>query len=456
MRYIGMAGRLHFTDPAGTKMPIFESVIVLALILLNGFFAMGELAVVSARTARLQPLARNGNRKAARALKLAEDPGRFLSSVQIGITLIGILTGAYGGATIAESLGERLDLIPQIAPYGDILAVAVVVVIITYLSLVLGELVPKRIALAAPERIAMMVSGPLVFIAAVGKPIVSLLNVSGSLVLKILGIRESDKDQVTEEEVRTVIAEGTASGVIDPVEHKMLEGVLRLADRPVRAIMVPRPDIVWIDIDDSEEEIRADLVSNNASRLVVARGGNVDEPLGVVRKKDLLGALLRGEKLDIAGSLLQPLYVPESVSVLTLLNMFKTQTAHIALVVDEFGAVEGLVTPTDVLEAIAGDLGASASDDVREIFPRDDGSFLVDGSTSLDDLEQALGVKVDEDADYHTAAGLVLNALGRIPSTGERVRIGRWTVEIVDMDGRRIDKLLFTPAGPETPETAAH
>jgi putative hemolysin len=437
-------------------MPIFESVIVLALILLNGFFAMSELAVVSARTARLQPLARNGNRKAARALKLAEDPGRFLSSVQIGITLIGILTGAYGGATIAEGLGDRLDAIPQIAPYGHLLAVAMVVVVITYLSLVLGELVPKRIALAAPERIAMMVSGPLVLISIVGKPIVSLLSVSGSLVLKLLGIRESDKDAVTEEEVRTVIAEGTASGVIDPVEHKMLEGVLRLADRPVRAIMVPRPDIVWIDIDDSEEEIRADLASTGASRVIVARGGNVDEPLGIVRKKDLLRVLLRGEKLDLTANLLQPLYVPESVSVLTLLNMFKTQSAHIALVVDEFGAIEGLVTPTDVLEAIAGDLGSTLANDLREIFPREDGSFLVDGSTSLDDLEQSLSVKVDPDADFHTAAGLVLNALGRIPSTGERLRIGRWTVEVVDMDGRRIDKLLFAPADPESPEPNGH
>jgi putative hemolysin len=436
-------------------MPIFESVIVLALILLNGFFAMSELAVVSARTARLQPLARNGNRKAQRAIKLAEDPGRFLSAVQIGITLIGILTGAYGGATIAENLGNQLDQIPSIAPYGHLLAVGLVVLIITYLSLVLGELVPKRIALAAPERIAMMVSGPLYLISAVGKPIVSLLNVSGSLVLRIMGIRESDKDAVTEEEVRSVIAEGTASGVIDPVEHKMLEGVLRLADRPVRAIMVPRPDMIWIDIDDPEEQIRTDLMSAAASRIIVAKGGNLDEPIGVVRKKDLLSALLRGEKLDIAASLLQPLYVPESVSVLTLLNMFKTQPAHIALVVDEFGAVEGLVTPTDVLEAIAGDLAATQSDDVREIFPRGDGSFLVDGGTSLDDIEQSLQIKVDPDADFHTVAGLVLDTLGRIPKTGERVRIGRWTVEIVDMDGRRIDKLLFTPAEPDSPEMQA-
>ncbi len=425
-------------------MPIFESAIVLALILLNGFFAMSELAVVSARPARLQSLAKHGNVKAARALKLAEDPGRFLSAVQIGITLIGILTGAYGGATIAEGLGEQLDAIPAIAPYGDVVAVALVVLIITYLSLIFGELVPKRIALAAPERIAMMVSGPLVLVALIGKPIVAVLNVSSSLVLKMLGIRETDKDTVTEEEVRTVIAEGTASGSIDPVEHKMLEGVLRLADRPVRAIMVPRPDIVWIDIDDSEEQIRTDLVSNSASRVIVAKGGNLDEPIGVIRKKDLLAKLLRGEPLDLPGSVIQPLYVPEGVSVLNLLNMFKTQSAHIALVVDEFGAVEGLVTPTDVLEAIAGDLATGHVDAEREIVPRDDGSYLVDGATSLDDLEHVLGVKAGDD-DFHTVAGLVLDRLGRIPATGERVRIANWEVEVVDMDGRRIDKLLFTP-----------
>ena len=426
-------------------MPLLEIAIVLALIVLNGFFAMSELAVVSARHSRLQSLAKDGNPKAKRALKLAENPGRFLSAVQIGITLIGILTGAFGGATLAESLGGYLDTVPAIAPYGHPLAVGLVVVLITYLSLVLGELVPKRIALTAPERIAMAVSGPLLLLAKVAKPFVSLLSISGSLVLRILGVRETDKDQVTEEEVRTVIAEGTASGVIDPVEHKMLEGVLRLADRPVRAIMVPRPDVIWIDLDDSDEEIRRDLMASPASRVVVARGGNIDEPLGVVRKKDLLGQCLRGEPLDIKSSMLQPLYVPEGISVLRLLNLFKTQPAHIALVVDEFGSLEGLVTPTDVLEAIAGDLATTTADEFREIFPREDGSFLVDGATSLDDLEQQLGIQVRASDDFHTAAGLVLSALGRIPSTGDRVRIGDWTVEVVDMDGRRIDKLLFTP-----------
>jgi putative hemolysin len=215
----------------------------------------------------------------------------------------------------------------------------------------------------------------------------------------------------------------------------------------VRAIMVPRPGIIWIDIEDSDEEIREDLSSNSTSRVVVVRGGNMDEPLGIVRKKDLLALLLRGEKIDIASVMRQPLYVPESISVLSLLNMFKTQAAHVALVVDEFGAVEGLVTPTDVLEAIAGDLGVRTEDDVRAIFRRPDGSYLVDGATSLDDLEQTLDIKVDTDDDFHTAAGLVLDALGRIPSTGERIRIGSWAIEVVDMDGRRIDKLLFSPVG---------
>jgi putative hemolysin len=427
-------------------MPIFEMVIVLALIILNGFFAMSELAVVSARQSRLQSLAREGSVKAERALKLSEDPGRFLSAVQIGITLIGILTGAFGGATIAERLNQWLNTFPLIAPYSNALSVGAVVVIITYLSLILGELVPKRIALAAPERIAMLVAGPLLVLSAVAKPIVSLLSVSGSGVLKIMGITESDKEQVTEEEVRSVIAEGTASGVIDPIERTMLEGVLRLADRPIRAIMVPRPDIVWIDMDDPEEDIRKELVTGAASRVVVAKGGNIDEPLGVVRKKDLLAQLLRGEGLDIASVMVQPLYVPEGISVLTMLNMFKTTPAHVALVVDEFGSLEGLVTPTDVLEAIAGDLGTRGVDENPEIHPRGDGSYLVDGAASIDSLEQTFGIKVNEEDDFHTAAGLVLNALGRIPGTGERLRLGRWSIEVVDMDGRRIDKLLISPA----------
>jgi putative hemolysin len=427
-------------------MPVFELVIILALIILNGFFAMSELAVVSARQSRLQNMANEGNIRAERALKLAEDPSRFLSAVQIGITLIGILTGAFGGATIAERLSGWLAGFPAIAAYSQPIAVALVVVAITYLTLILGELVPKRMALAAPERIALRVAGPLTMIATVTKPFVSLLSVSGSAVLSLIGIKETDKDQVTEEEVRTVIAEGTASGVIDPVEHTMLEGVLRLADRPIRAIMVPRPDIVWIDIDDPEEDIRKELATATASRVVVGRGGSVDEPLGVVRKKDLLAQLLQEGKLDIRSCMVQPLYVPEGISVLTLLNMFKTQPAHIALVVDEFGSVEGLVTPTDVLEAIAGDLGTRLADDVAAILPRGDGSFLVDGATSLDSMVVPFGIRRREEDDFHTAAGLVLDALGRIPETGEKLRIGPWSVEIVDMDGRRIDKLLFSPA----------
>ncbi|MGQ4274237.1 hemolysin family protein [Terrihabitans sp. B22-R8] len=427
-------------------MPVFEIVTIVALIILNGFFAMSELAVVSARQSRLQNLAKDGNQKAARALELAEDPGRFLSAVQIGITLIGILTGAFGGATIAERLAGWLVQFPMLAAYAHPLSVGIVVLIITYLSLILGELVPKRMALSAPERIAMQVAGPLLLLSKVAKPIVSLLSVSGSAVLALLGIKETDKEQVTEEEVRTVIAEGTASGVIDPVERTMLEGVLRLADRPIRAIMVPRPDIVWIDMDDSEEEIRKELVSGTASRVVVAKGGNIDEPIGVVRKKDLLAQMLKGETLDIPGCMVQPLYVPEGISVLTMLNMFKTQPAHIALVVDEFGSLEGLVTPTDVLEAIAGDLGTRMASDVPEIFPRGDGSYLVEGAASIDSLATTFGITRDEDDDFHTAAGLVLDVLGRIPETGERLKIGAWTVEVVDMDGRRIDKLLFTPA----------
>lgn len=425
-------------------MPFFEVAIIFALILLNGFFAMAELAVVSARQARLQLLAKDGKVAAERALDLAQDPSRFLSAVQIGITLIGILTGAFGGATLAEHLAAWLRDFPTLAPYATSLSVGIVVVIITYLSLILGELVPKRIALNAPERIAMFVARPLGIIAFVARPVVSLLSLSGSLVLALLRIRESGQDAVTEEEVRTVIAEGTAAGAIDPVEHRMLESVLRLADRPVRAIMVPRPDVFWVDLDDDEETIREDLLETSASRIVVARGGNLQEPLGVVRKKDLLAAALAGRSLDIEKTMIQPLYVPEGISVLRLLDLYKTQPAHIAFVVDEFGSFEGLVTPTDVLEAIAGDLAVDHA--ARDIQPRGDGSYLVDGGASVDDLHGLLGMRIAEDREYHTAAGLVLDTLGRIPNEADEVEINGWTVEVVDMDGHRIDKLLFTPA----------
>lgn len=427
-------------------MPLLEVLIIIALILLNGFFAMSELAIVSARQARLQTLAQGGSRNAQKALELAQDPSRFLSAVQIGITLIGILTGAFGGATLAEPLSAWLSGIPVLDSYSQPLAVALVVIAITYLSLILGELVPKRMALSNPEGIAVRVAGPLSAIARAARPFVTLLSFSGSVVLRLIGIRESDKATVTEEEVRTVIAEGTAAGVIDPVEHKMLEGVLRLADQPIRAIMVPRPDVTWVDLDDDPETIRNEIMQASYSRIVVVRGGNIDEPVGVVRKKDLLTACLKGSELDVAGAVLQPIYVPDGISVLRLLDVFKTQPSQMAFVVDEFGSFEGLVTPTDVLEEIAGDLASASFANASGITEREDGSYLVDGAASLDDLQHILGIKMTRDTEFHTAAGFVIHALGSIPRDGDRVQASGWDIEVVDMDGHRVDKLLFSRA----------
>jgi putative hemolysin len=426
-------------------MPVVEIVIILALIVLNGFFAMAELAVVSARPIRLHALARAGNPAATRVLELSADPNRFLSAVQLGITLISIMTGAFGGATVASWLAGILEGFPALAPYAHSLGVGIVVVVLTFLSVMFGELLPKRIALAAPERIAMRVARPLALFAALGRPVVLLLGAISDAVLRLIGVRTSGEDAVTEEEVRVAIAEGTAAGAIDPAEREMMEGVLRLADRPVRAIMVPRRDVVWIDLDDDPAAIREELRNCTYSRVVVTRDGAIDEPLGVVQKKELLAQLLDDKPLDLTGSIREPLYAPEGISVLRLLDLFKKTPAHVAFVVDEFGGFEGLVTPTDVLEAIAGDL-APETGEKPDIIARGDGSYLVEGSTSLDDLAHDLQVTAPPEADFHTVAGLVLAELGRIPAEGERLRLGGWSVEIVDMDGPRIDKLLFTPA----------
>jgi len=430
------------------EMALFEIGIILALILLNGFFSMAELAVVSARPARLQIQARQGSKGAQRALDLAGDPNRFLSSVQIGITLIGILTGAFGGATIAARLVDWLRQFPALDAYAQPLSVGIVVVAIGLTTLIFGELVPKRLALALPEKIAVLVAGPLSLVATIGTPLVALLSFATSLVLRAIGLKPGNEGSVTEEEVRNVIAEGTAAGAIEPVERQMMEGVLRLADRPVRAVMVPRRDVVWIDLDDDPEMIQEELRSCPFSRLVVTRDGAIDEPLGVVQKKDLLDAILSGRTLDIGAAVREPLYAPEGISVLRLLDLFKTTPSHVAFVIDEFGSFQGLVTPTDVLEAIAGDLAAETTEK-PDIFDRGDGSYLVEGSAALDHLARRLEIEVSPEADYHTAAGLVLARLGRIPAEGDRANIDGWIIEIVDMDGPRIDKLLFMPARPE-------
>ncbi|EJW13050.1 Hemolysin [Rhodovulum sp. PH10] len=426
--------------------PLVEIAILLALFLLNGFFAMAELAVVSSRRIRLQQMAEEGLPGAAQALRLADDPGGFLSAVQVGITLIGILSGAFGGATLGPRLAPLLEAVPGLALYADQIAVGLVVVIVTGLSVVLGELVPKQIALSAPETIARRITGPLRLVQTVFGPFVFLLERSSTLLLKLLGIRERNRNGVTEEEVLYTVKEGTEAGAIAEVERQMIGGVLALADRPVAAIMTPRPDVSWIDLDDEPDEVARDVADSPFSRIVVARDGDLGRPLGVVQKKDLLGDLMAGRGLAVEPHLREPLYVPESITVLRMLEMFRTAPLHLAFVVDEYGDFLGLVTLHDVLRAIAGDIPEEHDPNPDDIVARPDGSFLVDGRVAIDELADRLDLPSRPEGEFHTAAGLALETLARIPTEGDTFDIEGWRVEVVDMDNRRVDKLLFTPA----------
>jgi putative hemolysin len=440
-------------------MPIFEIAVLLGLVLLNGFFAMSELAIVSARKPRLKMMAEGGDSGAERASRLADDPGSFLSSVQIGITLIAILTGVVGEAALADPLATLLAETTPLDTYARPIASTIVVFGIGYMSLIFGELVPKRIALADPEKIAALASGPLRLLAVVGRPFVVVLSASSTLVLKLLRVKEQDGSNVTEEEVRSVIAEGVAAGSIEPVEKRMIEGVLGLADRPVRSIMTPRRDVFWIDISDDIETVKTELADSPFSRIVVGKDGSVDDPVGILNKKDVLSALISGREFDIASLTRDPLYVPEGASALSLLELFKTQPSSTAFVVDEFGGFEGIVTSHDVLGAIAGVLPEeheTAED--QDIRRREDGTYMVDGRASLDLITETFAFNIPQQSqgEFHTAAGLVIAELGRIPVEGDTIDVGGWTVEVIDMDGPRVDKLMFrtrsadagaTPAG---------
>jgi magnesium and cobalt exporter, CNNM family len=422
-----------------------ELAIVIGLVLLNGFFALAEMSVVSSRRLRLQQMAEMGSPGAARALSLAENPGKFLSSVQFGITLIGILSGAFGGATLGARLGWVLDEEPWIAPHGERVAFFVVVFFITALSVMIGELVPKRVALSNPERIAARVARPLEIVAAIGAPFVWAFERSTALILAMLGIREREGVNVTEEEVKLAISEGTEAGVIDQVEEDMIHGVLELADRTVASIMTPRPDVYWIDLDDDPETIARDVAECPYSRIVVARDGDISHPLGVVQKKDLVADLIAGKGIPIVPHLLEPTHVPETMAAMRLLQIFRTVPLHIAFVVDEYGDFLGLVTLTDIMSAVAGDLPEEHRPTPQEFVRRDDGSWLVDGRAAIDEVRETLGLNIEPNGDYHTAAGLALERMARIPEEGEHFELDGWRVEILDMDSNRIDKLLFIP-----------
>jgi putative hemolysin len=423
-----------------------EIILVLLLILLNGVFATAEIAIVSARKVRLQQRAEDGDRKARKALQLAEDPNQFLSTVQIGITLIGILAGAYGGVAIAGSLAAALDDYPSIAPYSDAIAFTTVVVIITFLSLVLGELVPKRIALNRPEALASALAGPMLVISKITQPAVRLLGGATNLVLKILRIKPSDEPVVTEEEIEMVLAQGARAGIIEEAEHDLLERVFRFGDQSIAAFMTPRRDVVYLDIDHPIETISEKILAEPHSYFVVCRGG-LDNPLGVVDVKQLLVQAISGEPIDIEKALRQPLFVPETVPALQVLDRFRRTSEHVALVVNEYGGIEGVVTMNDVTEALVGELPLPGEAYEPGIIEREDGTWLVDGMLSIEEFRDYFDLRDlpgEDTGHFRTVGGFVLNSLGRIPSAGEAFEFDDVRVEVMDMDGNRVDKVLIT------------
>ncbi len=427
-------------------MLAFAIVVVLLLVVLNGLFAMTEMAVVSARKSKLQSRAERGDRGARRALELAEEPTHFLSAVQVGITLIGILAGAYGQAAIAGELNHILERsIPAIAPWSEVIATAVVVILITYVSLIVGELVPKRLALIFPEPIAIRMAGPISTLAVVLKPFVLLLTASTSGILKLLNIKDRDGSDVTQEEVETMIAEGTSAGLIEPEEQEMIEEILTLGDRPIKVAMTPRHEVSWIALDDPDELIKEEVRNSPYSRLVVARENDVDNPLGVVHKKDLLDSLLDNGEFNVERLVQTPAFIPQTTSVLKALEILKGSKVHMAFIVDEYGSFEGVVTATDLLEMIAGDFDEDHDEPSQSIVLNEDGSWSVDGQADLDELADILGEDFGDHDGFHTVAGLVLHELSRIPDEGERLQLGRFEVEVQEMDDRRIETLVFHP-----------
>jgi putative hemolysin len=423
---------------------LLELGIILLLVLLNGTFAMSELAIVSSRRGRLLALQRAGKPGASAALALAEDPSRFLPTVQVGITLVGVFAGAFAGQGLANRLAEVLVLVPGFAPYAPQVSLFIVVLFITYLSLILGELVPKQFALRNPEGVACLVARPMSTLSRVAAPMVWLLSHSSALVLKLLGASAPVESAVTEEEVKAVVAEGAQAGALETEERHMIERVLRLADKPVRALMTPRNEVDWIDRDATPAEIVSRLKASEVTRFVVAEG-RIDNVVGVVHAKNLLDQMLEeGGTLSVANAMQQAMVLPDSLSALDALERLRQDRVGLALVMDEYGSFEGVVTASDALEAIVGELGGEPQPTTAGgAVQRQDGSLLLDGMMASDEARDRLDLpELPGKGGYHTVAGLMLALLQRVPREGDRIVWAGWRFEIVDMDGRRIDKVL--------------
>ncbi len=428
-----------------TPFPWSDVAIILILILLNGVFAMSELAIVSARDPRLQAAEKRGSSGARIARQLASDPGRFLSTVQVGITLIGVLTGAYSGASLGQPVAERLQAWTGLdIDTARTVAFALVIALTTYASLIAGELVPKQFALRAPERIAIFVAPMMFWLARIAAPLVWLLNNSSGLVFRLLGLKRESDDQVTAEELHLIVAEASKSGVIEESERAIISGVVRLADRPVREVMTPRKDVDWIDITLDAKGVRDKLLETPHSRLPVARG-SVDDIVGVVQARDIAAALFRGDPIDLERLMRRAAVIHDQIDAMDALAALRLAEVPMLLVHDEYGHFDGLVTPADLMSAIAGEF-ASDQDIGSEPFvvEREDGSLLIAGSMPADQMAERLGIELDDDRDYATAAGHALAILKHLPEEGEAFTDRGWRFEIVDMDGRKIDKLLVS------------
>ena len=414
--------------------------IVLCLTLLNGLLAMSELAIVSARTARLQLMADRGSKGAVTAIRLAADPGRFLSSVQIGITLVGVLSGAFSGATLGARLSDFLLAQGVSSGVALPLGVGSVVVAITYLSLIVGELVPKQIALRAPEAVAARVAPMMQLVATVAAPLIWVLDRSGKLVLRLLGQSGDQAQQVSDEEVRLIISEAESAGAMKPAETRMIAGVMRIADRSARGLMTPRSDVEMLPLDLDRAGLLERLDRLTRSKLPVWEGEQ-DNIVGVLVARDLLVADRGGDGFDLRAVLREAPVVRDGQGALDVIENLRRAPAHMVLVYDEYGHFEGIITPMDVLQAITGDFHEDGEAEPKMV-TRKDGSLLVAGWMPVDEFADALGLQLEADRDYQTVAGMVLDRMGRLPQVGETLEEGAWRIEVVDLDGRRIDKLL--------------
>jgi putative hemolysin len=429
-----------------------DIVLLLLLILLNGVFAMSEMSVVSSRKSRLQSLAEGGSIGADAALSLHQSPSNFLSTIQVGITSVGILSGAIGEAVLADPLTERLATVPLLAPYAHAVALTVTVVGLTYFSVVIGELVPKQLALLAPEGIAALIARPMMLLSRLVHPLVVLFSASAAIVLRLFGARRKEEPPVTDDEIKVLMEQGAVAGVFHESEQAIVSNVLRLDEQPIAAIMTPRRDMCVIDLDDGEELARLQIVQSEHSRLVICRDG-LDNILGVLQKGDLLKHAVHGQPIgiaDIEAALRPPLFVPESVSTTQLLENFRRARMQFALIIDEYGEIEGVVTLTDVLSSIVGELDEPEAPEERDIIQREDGSWLVDGDVGIERLKAQLDIDEElpgeDEHSFHTLGGFVMHMLGRIPKPADHFVVVGLRFEVMDMDRNRVDKVLVSTA----------